>query len=221
MTNRRSRRRRHRKNIRKAAEPAPLNIEQSHTSQRPLEEPKSHQPKKHINLVKFVLSGFGTLLAIIGALAAWYELRPQISVTASPSLNKDASFEPLFTITNVGYLEIYDLDFECYTMTHFRADKEIKQLQTTITNDQSDEPGNNMKAEPILAPQVSIVKTCATRTMVPNSHIIDVTQTLKISYLPRFWLWRLSKFARFKSRTGAGGQIQWIPDPQSHPYSHK
>jgi hypothetical protein len=196
------------------------NTEQPHTSQRPLEVPQRPPAKRHIDRAKLLWRGILAVLTIIGASAAWYELRPQISVTAAPSINKNDPFEPPMTITNVGYLEIYNLTFQCFWLRHMKADKTIHP-HAYYQFDDTDDPGNNIAPESILAPQTSIVRTCALSMSQEGAHAVDVAITLGIDYRPSFWPWRLSKFARFKSRIDPSGQIQWIPDPQADPFSHK
>src|SRR5208282_2819805 len=128
-------------------------------------------------------------------------LRPQIAVTAAASLNKDAPFEPLMTITNAGLTELYNLTFSCYYLQEIVAETDIKNPQALFQNHQSGEVGNNIAPEPILKPQNSISRTCAITTKIEGIRINSVATTLRIDYRPSFWPWRRSEFRRFKSRT--------------------
>jgi hypothetical protein len=179
------------------------------------------EKKGHFRRVQLIWAGIVVFLTLFGGLAGAYSLRPQINVTASPSLNKNAPFEPLLTITNAGLSELYDVIFDCYRLEERQMDESRENLQATIKNHIDKEPGNNIAPEAILRPQNPIVRTCAMSTEVPGSHIISVATTLHMSFRPSFWPSRVSKFARFKSRKDPSGQIQWIPDPQDDPYSHQ
>jgi hypothetical protein len=223
MSNRRNEKRRHKRNLKKAAEAvaiATMNIEQNHKAQKAEALPRQPLIRRHLDRAKILWAAFLAFLAVVGGLAAYYELRPQISVTAAPSINKDAPFQPLMTITNVGYLEIYNLIFECRAVQEMRADRDLNGVQLLAKNHQNSDVGNNLLPEPILRPQSSIARTCTMSTEVDGSHIESVAVTLGIHFRPSFWPFRDVRYARFRSRTGPNGQIQWVPDPKDDPYDH-
>jgi hypothetical protein len=157
-------------------------------------------------------------LTLIGGLSGAYSLRPQITVAASESLNKNAPLEPLIIISNTGVLEIYNLVFTCHSLEKGVTEREITGPQLAIENHQTKEPGDNIQPEKILRPQSSIARTCTGTNGFEGSHVLSVARTLQIDYSPSFWPWRVSKFTRFKSRTDPSGKVQWIPDPKDDPF---
>ena len=224
MANRRSETRRRKTERRKAANAAITlfsNARQTNTQTQESTVPTIQQPKirRHVwPATSFLWQSFLIILTLIGGLSGAYSLRPQITVTASESLNKNAPLEPLITISNTGILEVYNLVFACRSLEQWVADKELVGPHLAIENHQTKEPGDNIQPEKILHPQSSIARTCTGTNGFAGSHVVSVARTLQIDYSPSFWPWRVSKSARFKSRIDPSGKVQWISDPKDDPF---
>ena len=162
------------------------------------------------------------LATLISVWIGYVELRPAINVTAAPSLAADDPFEPRFTVTNVGYLSVYQLGFGCL-VTLAMQPKVPGPLDFDLgINDRANaEAGNNTAAEALLAPQDSVVKTCpiqvANKTPA-NIALVGATIDFCISYrpfAPSFPVLNgfvLNRVARFISRKDdPSGGIVWIP----------
>jgi hypothetical protein len=225
MSNRHNERKRHKRNLKKAAETVwttQNHTERTHTPKPTPSKRLDHQGRITEYLrqhIAWMWAAIGIFLALFGGMAGAYSLRPLIAVTAAPSLNKGAPYEPLFTITNDGLTEDYDLRFACYGLQQVYVEKSIINPHLTIENHQTDEPGNNILPEQVLKPQVPIARTCALSIQEwENTHSVWFAVTLLIEYRPSFWPWHVVKLASFKSRIDTSGQIQWIPDPKENPF---
>jgi hypothetical protein len=160
------------------------------------------------------------LATLISVWIGYVELRPAINVTAAPSLAADDPFEPRFTVTNVGYLSVYDLGFGCLvTLAMQRKVSGPLDFDLGINDRANAEAGNNTAAEAFLAPQDSVVKTCpvqvANKTPA-NIALVGATIDFCISYrpfapfVPVLNGFVLNRVARFISRNNPSGGIEWI-----------
>jgi hypothetical protein len=231
MTNRGREERRHRRNLAKALAKTHSDIPTAQANSQTQPTPTQPAPQTrslgwrlgslaHQN-GKLAWRAFVVFAVVLGAVAGCYSLRPQISVTAAQSMNKGWPYEPIFTVTDVGYAEIYEVTFECASLHSLRTDGAMNGVRSTIKNHQNAEPGNNISPEPVLRPQTPVTKTCATSSEIPGTHIEWIAVTLVIKFRPSFWHWRMTKFARFRSRADPNGQIQWISDPTDDPFEHR
>jgi hypothetical protein len=185
----------------------------------PPQQETPHTPAR-FRLWKFVWSGLGALVAGIGLWVGYVELTPAIHVDAAPSLAADDPFEPRFTITNVGYLSVYDLGFGCLvTLAMQPKVTGPLDLDLGIHDRANAEAGNNASAEAVLAPQDSVVKTCpvqAANNTPANIALVGATIDFCISYRPfppSFLVMNgfvLNRVARFISRNNPSGGIEWI-----------
>jgi hypothetical protein len=224
MSNRRNERRRHKRNLQKAAvaSVAATNTEHIHTPAQKLSGPETLRKGKIKHLSRSTKLVWGTVVVaatLFGVVAGAYSLRALIAVSAAPSLTKDAPYEPILTISNVGLTELYNLTFGCFRSEKRRADKNLTAPRIVDENHMTNEVGQNLAPESALPPQISIARTCALSSEMEGSHILSVVVVLQINYRPSFWPQRLTKFVRFRSRTDPSGQLQWIPDPQPDPFS--
>jgi hypothetical protein len=167
--------------------------------------------------VPLLWSGVVVGITLLSALAAAYALRPQINITASPSLNKDEPFQPIVTIANNGLTEIHDLRFVCGMFEGRQVDRKINKPTFSLTNKQTDDAGNNIVREPILSPQSSIVRTCAFSRKMPGTHILWVAISFRVQYRPSYWPLKIIKEVRFRSRFNPPGAVQWIPESPDAP----
>jgi hypothetical protein len=177
---------------------------------------RPHQKRGYLR--RFVLGwrGFAVFSVLLGTAAAAYSLRPLIAVTASPSLNKGAPYEPILTITNNGLTELYDLKFNCtVNVKYFAATSGTRDFH--VQDDSNGEVGNHIKNERVLPPQTSIARTCATSVGISDVKIVSVSMAMRIHF--RLWYWPdwLSKLVRFKARTDPSGQVQRFPEPNAEP----
>jgi hypothetical protein len=176
---------------------------------------------------------FGLGLAtLISVWVGYVELWPAINVTAAPSLAADDPFEPRFTVTNVGYLSVYQLGFGCLVTLSMQP-KVPSPLDFDFgINDRANaEAGNNVAAEAFLAPQDSVVKTCPIQVAnetPANISLVGATIDFCVSYrpfapfVPVLNGFVLNKIARFISRKDPSGGIVWIPahHPEICPLTH-
>jgi hypothetical protein len=168
---------------------------------------------KHGGRVAALISLFAGL---VGLWIGFVELEPALSVSAAHSLAADDLYEPRFTVTNVGYLTVYDLGFGCLvTMPIKPKVAGPMSFDLGIHNRANEEAGNNTMAEPFLAPQDSVVKTCPTKVTnnTPgNISLAGATIDFFTSYRPfvPFYPSR-QRVVRFVSRIDPGGGVVWIP----------
>ena len=227
MANRNREERRHRRNLARALARA-RSESPAKGQEQPRRLPSADQSKslshQLIGLAhrsgSRVWQAFLAFAILLGVVVGYYSLRPQISVTAAQSMNKGWLFEPMFTVTNVGYADIYNATFACAPLYLQRADRDLHDLQLQLHNHFSNQAGNNIGPELVLKPQTPVVKTCAFTSQVDGSHAETVWISLVINFRPSFWFGRLTKIVRYKSRTDPNGQIQWIADPSDDPYAH-
>jgi hypothetical protein len=200
-----------------AAAAAPIEAQpKTQSLQAQLQQKPPTERRAHLRRIQLGWGVVVVLLTLFGGIAGAYSLRPQIGVTASPSLNKGAPYEPILTISNNGLAELYDLKFSCTVSTEIFAHTS-GQREGRAWDDRSSDVGNNVGDEAVLRPQTSIVRTCAARMEISDVDIIWVATALHIHYRLGFWPTALSKIVRFKSRTDPSGQVQWFPDPNADP----
>lgn len=139
-------------------------------------------------LWKFAWSGALGLATLIGLGIGVIELKTLINVSAAASLAADDPYEPRFTVTNVGYLTVYQLGFGCLiTMPIHPNVPGPLNFDLGINDRANAEAGNNTAAEPFLEPQHSVVKTCplqvANKTPA-NISLVGATIDFCTSYRP-------------------------------------
>jgi hypothetical protein len=170
---------------------------------------------------KFWKSAWSFGLGLATLWVGYVELWPAIKVEAASSLAADDPYEPRFTVTNVGYLRVYELGFGCLiTMPIHPNVPGPMNFELGINDRANAEAGNNTAAEPFLAPQDYVVKTCPIRVAnetPANIALVGATIDFCVSFrpfAPSFPVMNgfvLNKVARFISRKDPSGGIVWIP----------
>ncbi len=158
----------------------------------------------------------GALVALIGLAAAYIELGPFISVTVASSLVANDPYEPLLMVKNAGYLSVYNLVFACeVTIPILPGHPGPLNFSLELHNRATQEAGDNLSPEPVLAPQDSVTKTCATRVNGLTPKGMDFSGTVidfVVTYRP-FAPFTPARHnvVRFASRKAPNGEIVWIP----------
>jgi hypothetical protein len=131
---------------------------------------------------------------------------PRLSASSLTSLDPKNPFATPFTISNDGWLPLYDVTYSCTVEEMIYRGRRLMWDAEASRNEIFPALRMNQKA------------TCqCSFFMRPPAAETNITATLDVSYrpfpAPASWGWRARKRFRFKTAAGADGNLYWLPQP--------
>ena len=143
-----------------------------------------------------IVVGLATCLGLVVAL---YSLCARIGVTSDSPINPDDPFSSPFTLSNKGFLPIYDVLFSCTLRDVKWQDGGVMNIRTK-TN-----------ADPIKRINAGEATTTFCKFLPYNAKIKSADIEIEVMYRPAYLFWSKRSSIRFGTVTESDGTLRWVP----------